>query len=178
VGSKSGSSVISGPGIASSEENLTDLFLMVLVAAWIVALWPAAVRAKRSTPLFTAERWRRRMESIAPRAGRSGRWVMAPQSSGARDRSARRALKALQRRCKRLLIVLAALVPVSLVPALLRGGPLWVLHAASYAVLAVYVALLVETRRRRAEAQSNVRSLAGRRRAAARAPQAYEERRA
>ncbi|CAN5551252.1 hypothetical protein BH24ACT26_BH24ACT26_16390 [soil metagenome] len=143
---------------------MTDFFLVFLGGAWLVVLWPRLRRAKRSTPLFTTERWRRGMELIAPRRGGSGRWIMAPGSSGAADRSARRSFRRTQRRRKRALLAVLATVPVSLIAALLLGGALWEIHLSSYAALAVYVALLVESKRRREESTTKVRSLASRRR--------------
>lgn len=158
---------------------MTDVFLLVLAAAWLVVLAPAAFRARRHAPLFTSETWRRRMQLIAPpRRHSSGRWVVAPPSSGAADRSARRALARKQQRRKRLLLVLVLLVPASLAAALLRGGELWNLHVASYGAVTVYVAFLVEDRRRRQESLSNLPSLAGRRRRRAGVERGYAERRA
>jgi hypothetical protein len=146
------------------EVSLTELFLIILGAAWLVVFLPRVLIAKRRTPLFQAASWRQRMRSIAaPRISSTGRWVVAPRSSGAIDRGARRALKKRQQRRKLLLFVLLALVPLSLLVALWRGAWLWNVHFASYAVLAVYVALLVEERRVRSEGTEKVRALGSRR---------------
>jgi hypothetical protein len=158
---------------------LTDLFLILLATGWLVALGPAAVRARRRTPWFTSQGWRRRMQLIAPRRTvSSGRWVVAPSSSGALDRSARRSRRVRQERRKRALLLIVALVPVSLVAALLRGDWAWSLHAASYALLAVYIAFLAEDRHRRQEGVAKVRALRVRRRERAPMARRYEERRA
>ena len=157
---------------------MTDLFLFVLGAAWLVVFVSTALRAKRRAPLFTAESWRSRMRAIAPpRVSSTGRWIVAPRSSGAVDRGARRALKKRVQRRKRLLVVSIALIPLSLLAAVAGGGRWWDLHFASYALVAVYVALLVEERRARTESLGNVRSLAGARRATS-DRERYAERRA
>ena len=141
---------------------MTELFLVVLGAVWLIVYLPAALKAKRRGPLFTAESWRRRMRAIAPpRISSSGRWVVAPASSGALDRGARRALKKRQERRKQLLLGLLALIPASLTVAIVEGGRWWDLHFISYALVAVYVALLVEDRRARSDSLHKVRSLAG-----------------
>ncbi|MFN2488404.1 MAG: hypothetical protein ABR529_01430 [Actinomycetota bacterium] len=146
---------------------MTDFFLVFLGGAWLVVFWPSVIKAKRSTPLFTAESWRRRMQLMAPRGGApSGRWVVAPRSSGAVDRTVRRSRERSQRRRIRLLVALALSIPTTLVAALVRGGGLWEVHLSTYALLAVYVAVLVEVRRGRDESARKVRALAERRDAA------------
>jgi cell division protein FtsB len=142
---------------------LTDLFLVFLAAAWLVIFWPAARRAKRRTPLFSAEGWRRRMSLIAPGKG-AGRWVLAPRSSSDSDRSLRRWHRKVQRRRRRILVALLAAVPLTLVAAVFLGGAAWSVHVTTYAVLAVYVAALVEARMRREESAGNVHPLTRRRR--------------
>ena len=143
---------------------MTDFFLVFLGGAWLAVFWPAARRARRNTPLFTSEGWRRRMQLIAPRTGAAGRWIIAPRSSGASDRAARRSYRRSLHRRKLALLAIAAAVPVTLVVAVAAGDGLWTVHLASYAVLAVYVALLVEAKRARLQSEDNVRSLAHRRR--------------
>jgi hypothetical protein len=157
---------------------LTELFLIILGAAWLVVFVPRALRAKRHTPWFQAATWRQRMSSIAsPSASLRGRWVVAPRSSGAIDRGARRALKKRQQRRKTALLVLVALVPLTFLVALWKGAWLWNVHFGSYAVLAVYVAVLVEQRRVRTEGSDKVRALASRR-GDAPGSRSYVERRA
>jgi hypothetical protein len=74
----------------------------------------------------------------------------------------------------RILVFLAAAAVLSGVLALVGGEGLWEVHIAFDASLALYVALLLETKRRRAERAVKVRSLAGsrarRRRAAGEGP--------
>ncbi len=157
---------------------MTELFLMILGAAWLVVFVPRALKAKRHTPLFQAATWRQRMRTIAsPRASLTGRWVVAPRSSGAIDRGARRALKKRQQRRKTALLVLVALVPLTLLAALWKGAWLWNVHFGSYAVLAVYIAVLVEQRRVRTDGADKVRALASRRGNEG-GPPSYAERRA
>jgi hypothetical protein len=158
---------------------LTELFLIFLGTASIAVSIPAALRVRRHTPLFTAETWQRRMRSIAPAArSSSGRWIIAPQSSGAADRGARRALKKRQERRKQLLLGLVAAVPLTLALAVVWGGRLWVVHYATYALLALYVAWLVEERRVREQSLDTVRSLSRRRQEHPSVPGDYGERRA
>ena len=158
---------------------MTELFLIFLGAASIAVSIPAALKVKRHTPLFTAEMWQRRMRSIAPATrSSSGRWIIAPQSSGAVDRGARRALRKRQQRRKELLLALLAAVPLTLGLAMLQGGRLWVVHYATYAVLALYVAWLVEERRVREQGVDTVRSISHRREERSSTPGAYGERRA
>lgn len=143
---------------------MTELFLVLLASAWLVLLGPASIRARRATPLFTAERFKRRMQSMAPQnMGSAGRWVLAPPSSGAADRSARRAEVRSRRRRKMLLLVLAAVAVALLVVAIAMSGPWWSAFAGSVACLVVYVVLLVQARKRREESTRKVRSLERRR---------------
>ena len=107
----------------------------------------------------------------------TGRWVVTPRSSGAVDRGARRALKKRQQRRKTALLVLVALVPLTLLAALWKGAWLWNVHFGSYAVLAVYIAVLVEQRRVRTDGADKVRALASRPGNEGRPP-SYAERRA
>ena len=142
---------------------MTEMFLVLLASAWLVLLGPAALRARRATPLFTSESFRRGLQRMAPASGTNRRWVLAPPSSGAADRSARRAHARRIRRRKAVLLVLAALVPVSLAAAVALSGGWWAMPALAIAALACYVVLLVHARRSRDESLRKVRSLAERR---------------
>jgi nucleotide-binding universal stress UspA family protein len=156
---------------------VTALFLVFLGCAWVVLLAPGLLRARRSTPVSTSRRFRRSLETIAPRAARTGRWVLAPASSGNADRTARRAFARAQRRRRKLLIAVALCVPALLATALVaKSWWWWAAFGGSVGALAAYVALLVEARKQRARSMRNVRALAGRQRT--RSESDYAERRA
>lgn len=138
---------------------MTGLFLAVLAVVWIAVLLPAALRARRNDPLTATERWKRRMNLIAPKAS-NGRWIVVPESS---DRLARAAFRRGQRRRKRILVFLAAAAAVSGLGAVLLDAALWQVHVAFDASLAIYVVLLIEGKRRRVERLEKVRSLSQRR---------------
>jgi hypothetical protein len=155
---------------------MTDLFLLFLGVAWLLALWPAAARARRATPLSTATRFKQGMRLIAPKAARAGRWVLMPRPSGASDRAARRTRMRVLRRRKQMFTSLLLAAPLTTVAGAVRGGEAWIAPLGVAAALAGYVAfLLVSKRRRRA---------ANRARARARTPELdftepiYEQRRA
>jgi hypothetical protein len=121
----------------------------VLAASWIAVFLPAILRARQTTPMSTAERWRRRMELIAPRhpqGRRSGRWIVVPESP---DDLGRASFKRGQRRRR---IILEGMIGVcigSLGAALLLDGHVWEIQLACDASLALYVTLLMEAKRRR-----------------------------
>ncbi|MGH9194128.1 MAG: hypothetical protein ACRD1T_00110 [Acidimicrobiia bacterium] len=143
---------------------MTAFFLAVLAIAWIAVFLPAVLRARNDAPYSTAERFRRRMELMAPAtSGRGGRWVVVPQSN---DRLARASYARGQRRRLRIFMVLLALVSISFLLAIVSGGAAWEVNIAFDLSLAAYVALLIEARRRRTERALKVRSLASRRRSA------------
>ncbi len=152
---------------------LTLLFLFVLVVAWLTVFLPSVMRARRSSPLFSTEGFRKRMSSIAPGAGREvragggtasggrsaegkGRWVVMPQSP---DRVRRLAWQKAQRRRKYLLLVLVVAVVASALAGAIVGGAMWEVHLAFDASLAVYVVLLVEAKKRRAQHAATVSPL-------------------
>lgn len=134
---------------------MTYWFLLLLAAAWIAVFLPAVMRARQNAPLSTAERFRRRMELIAPRA-HSGRWVVVPED---RERLHGRSFRKGQRLRRRLLIVLLGASAMSLLAALVAGGAMWEVALAFAASLAVYVVLLLEAKRRRTERVEKVRRL-------------------
>jgi hypothetical protein len=136
---------------------VSDLFLLFLGAAWLLLLWPAAVRARRNTPLSTATRFRRRMSLIAPKAPHPGRWVVIPSSSGAWRR---RTLGSLRRR-KQVFVALLLAAPLTALAGLLWGGHLWAVHICADAALGGYVTFLLHSKRRHA---AEVKATSARRR--------------
>jgi hypothetical protein len=144
-------------GLELGEELLTFVFLALLAAAWIAVFASAAVRAKKTAPLTTAQRFQRGMKLIAPPEP-------APRRHGPRRvRAARTPFARRQRRRRYLLAVLSFAVPVSAIAALVEGGALWEVQLVTDATLALYVAFLLEARRRRAERSAKVSSIARRR---------------
>ena len=129
---------------------MTVAFLIALAGSWIAVFLPAIRRARHATPLSTAERWRRRMELIAPRYGatpRRGRWVVVPESKKSLARDSWRRGQRTRRRIFELMIgaVIGSLVAALLWP----SDNSWMVQAGCDASLALYVALLVEAKRRR-----------------------------
>jgi hypothetical protein len=123
---------------------VTGLLLTVLAIAWLTVFLPAALRAREGTPLASAEKFRRRMQLIAPRTPR-GRWVLVPESP---DRLAASAFRPGQRRRKHILVFLLASTAISLLPALVAGRGMWEVQFAFDASLILYVFLLIKVRRR------------------------------
>lgn len=144
---------------------MTYWFLLVLALAWIAVFLPAAMRARQNAPLSTSERFRRRMELIAPRAS-AGRWVVVPESE---DHLAGRSFRKGQRTRRRILAFLVGAVVLSVGGAIFAGGALWELSLAFGASLALYVVLLLEGKKRRDERTKKVRRLQGRTRTVQRA---------
>jgi len=137
---------------------LTYWFLLVLALAWIAVFLPAAMRARQNAPLSTADRFRRRMELIAPRAS-AGRWVVVPESG---DRLAGRSFRKGQRSRRHIFAFLMGAVLLSVGAAILFGGALWEVSLAFGASLALYVSLLLEGKRRRVERGKKVRRIQAR----------------
>ena len=146
-------------GLELGEELLTLIFLGLLALAWIAVFLPAALRARQSAPLTTAERFKRRMNLIAPRAG-AGRWIVVPESY---DRLALSSFRRGQRRRTKILIALLAAAVLTGMVAVVNGGGAWEVHLAVDLSLGLYVALLVEAKRRRSETVTKLRSLESRR---------------
>ncbi|MEA2451600.1 MAG: hypothetical protein QOG04_310 [Actinomycetota bacterium] len=99
------------------------------------------------------------MSLIAPRAG-NGRWIVVPESY---DRLAMSSFRKGQRRRTKILIALLAAAAFTGLVGILNGGAAWEVHLAVDASLALYVALLIEAKRRRAEQETKLRSLEARR---------------
>jgi hypothetical protein len=135
---------------------LTILFLLLLGAAWATVFLPAVMRARQTTPLSSAERFKRRMQLIAPRASRTGRWVVVPEPY---ERIARSSFRRGQRRRTRILLFLGFSASLSGMVAIGVGGPMWEVHLLLLTSLAVYVTLLLETKRRRLERSAKVHSI-------------------
>jgi hypothetical protein len=142
---------------------LTTLFLVVLVLAWIALIIPAAWRARQTAPFSATERFRKRLELMAPRATSQGRWIVVPQS---RDRLERASFRRGQRRRKRILFALIAGVVATGIAAPVVGGPMWELQILLDLSLALYVVLLVVAKQRRAEVVRKLRSMESRRHSA------------
>lgn len=134
---------------------MTYWFLLLLAAAWIAVFLPAVMRARQNAPLSTAERFRRRMELIAPRAN-AGRWVVMPED---RDRLRGRSFRKGQRLRRRLLVLLLSASAASLLAAIVVGGAMWEIALAFVASLGIYVVLLLEAKRRRTERAEVVRRI-------------------
>lgn len=124
---------------------MTALFLTALVLAWIALFVPAIVRASKRSPLSTAERFRRRLDLIAPRYAQ-GRWVVMPDCD---DRLARKSWRKGQRLRRRIFGFLVAAVVVSGVLVIFYGSAMWSIHIAFDASLGLFVALLLFAKRRR-----------------------------
>jgi hypothetical protein len=141
---------------------LTVVFLAGLAVLWMIVFIPALLRARASAPLSSADRFRRRMDLIAPPSG-SGRWVVVLDHPDRRARSslyrARKAAR-LQRRRRRVLVVLVLAGAGSALAALRWGGETaWYVHFAVNAILALYVAALLRASSRRKERLAKVRPI-------------------
>lgn len=102
------------------------------------------------------------MSLLAPRSAQP-RYVLVPART---DRLARAAYQRARVRRIRILAFLAVAAPVSGVVALFAGGSMWEVHIAFDFSLVLYVALLLEAKRRRQERLTKVEPL-GRRDVAA-----------
>jgi hypothetical protein len=142
---------------------LTILFLVVLVMAWFALIIPAAWRARQTAPYSAAQRFKQRLDLIAPRTPRAtsqGRWIVVPQS---RDRLERAAFRRGQRRRRRILLALIAGVGATGLTAAVVGGAVWDLQLFLDISLVLYIVLLVVAKRRRAELVKDFRSMETRR---------------
>jgi hypothetical protein len=129
---------------------------------WIAVMVPAVMRARASAPLSTSQRFRRRMDLIAPPSYATGRWVVVLDSPNRKvSASARKAHRQLrsQRRRRRLLVLIVLAVVGSAIAGGVIGEPWWEVHLGLNAGLALYVGALLEIKRRRAERAVKVRPL-------------------
>lgn len=142
------------------EGRLTLFFLVVLGSAWIAVLLPAAMRARRTTPLSSARRFKRGMQLIAPPppTRSSGRWIVSP-SAGTRIGESRK--RALERR-RRVFEAMTGVVVGTFFFSLFRGA--WQLHLFADAILFSYAVVLVGLKRSRSEATRKIRPLTRERR--------------
>ncbi len=138
---------------------MTWLFLALLGVAWMAITVPAALRGRRRTPLPSAEGFKRKQASLNARTA-SGRWVLVPQSPGGRVEAARRRTQAHRRR---MFVALLCASVLSAAVAALQGGALWEVHLALDACLGIYVALLIDAKKRRIEPSNKVSQLQERR---------------
>lgn len=109
------------------------------------------------------------MSLLAPRSAQP-RYMLVPARS---DRLARAAYQRARVRRIRILAFLAVAAPLSGVVAIFAGGSMWEVHLAFDFSLGLYVALLIEAKRRRQERLTKVEPL-GRRDVAAAAAR-YED---
>lgn len=137
---------------------------------------PAVMRVREGTPLRSAERFRRGMESIAP-----GSPPLAQDASSQPDaaqpdapaprrrpkpapvpedrRSRRAAVRRRQRLRTELLGFLATAAFLSGMAAVAIGGVLWEVNLAFDAALGLYVVVLLDDKRRRLERTTKVRRI-------------------
>ncbi|MEA2498144.1 MAG: hypothetical protein QOH26_549 [Actinomycetota bacterium] len=130
-------------------------FFIFLALAWAAVVLPAVLRARQDDPLTATERFKRRMEMIAPptRAWK-GRWVVVPKADP-KSRSYRRQ----QHRRRRVFEALLGLVVLTVALAILRGGSFWTLQIAIDGAIALYAGFLVGAKRKRQESLTKVRPL-------------------
>jgi hypothetical protein len=139
---------------------LTFWFLILLGLAWVAVFLPAMLRAREVAPLSATQRFKRRMDLIAPSpTARAGRWVVVPSST---ETLRNRHFLRLQRRRRRILEFLSIGSALSLLAALGFGGSLWELATAFVVSLSLYVGLLIGTKRQRIESAAKVRTLGAR----------------
>lgn len=143
---------------------MTVLFLVALAASWVAIFLPAIRRARQATPLSTAERWRRRMELIAPRHASTrtrGRWVVVPESRKSLARDSWRRGQRARRRIFELMI--GAVIGSFLVALFWHSDNAWLVHLGCDFSLVLYAALLIEAKRRRHQRVAQLRARARRR---------------
>lgn len=126
--------------------------MAVLAVLWISVFVSAMLRARAAGPLSTSERFRKRLQLLAPPDARGGRWVVVLDSP---ERRARPALACAQkrfrsaRRKRRLLLLLIVAAAGSGVWAFVEGGVALQAHLGIDALLLAYVTLLLELKSRR-----------------------------
>lgn len=135
---------------------MTLLFLVLLGLAWIAVFLPAAARARQGTPLSTAERFRRRMQLIAPPpAGTKGRWIVVPEST---DRLAYMSYRRAQERRRKIFLGLLCAATFCSSVSLVTGA-MWSVTFSLGASLFAYVILLIGVKRKREDIHSKIKPL-------------------
>ena len=144
------------------EGLLTTFFLAALAVAWMLVLVPAILRARSQSPFSSTERFRRRMDMIAPRHTRSGRMIVVLDSPHRRAATefgrARREIRRRRRRARFLKLLVACAV-ISAGVAAWRGEGFWEFNFGIDAVLVLYVGILLERKARKRERTTKVRRL-------------------
>lgn len=135
---------------------MTLVFLVLLGLAWAAVFLPAAARARQGTPLSTAERFRRRMQLIAPPPASSrGRWIVVPEST---DRLAYFSYRRAQEKRRKIFLGLLTATSVLFFVSLVSGA-LWSLTAVAGFALFSYVVLLVGVKRRSEDIRRKIQPL-------------------
>lgn len=135
---------------------MTLVFLVLLGLAWAAVFLPAAARARQGTPLSTAERFRRRMQLIAPPPASSrGRWIVVPEST---DRLAHFSYRRAQEKRRKIFLGLLTAASVLFLISLVSGA-LWSLTAVAGSTLFSYVVLLVGVKRRNEDIRRKIQPL-------------------
>ena len=118
---------------------MTALFMVVLVLAWLVVFLPSTTRARHRAPLTSTERFKRDLETIAfPRHPLALAMSLSPQRS-------------LNVRALRLCLFLfmCGCVTLTFAGFFVRGGSVLEAHLLADAALLLYVAWLLEEKKKR-----------------------------
>jgi hypothetical protein len=139
---------------------LTLIFLVLLTLAWVLIFFPDLWRSRRRRPLPAAELFKRDLQSIAPKPGDAGRWVLVPSGerrvrrSGTGRSGNGRSIRRRRRILGSLVWVTGILSGFSLLrpgfdrPAVLAAG-----------ALVVYVVLLLGRKRQQREWTAKIKPL-------------------
>ena len=138
------------------EELLTVWFLVLLMGASLAISVPAGLRARRNTPLSSAQIYKKRMNMMAPRS-RGGRWVIVPEGNSRVQ--ARQLARQRRRRRVRIMTFLVLTAIGTGVWALLGSGAAVSVHLAVDLVTLGYGYLMYESGRRRSERTRKVRNI-------------------
>ena len=135
---------------------MTLVFLVLLGLAWVAVFLPAAARARQGTPLSTAERFRRRMQLIAPPpASSKGRWIVMPEST---NRLAYVSYRRGQERRRKVFLGLLIATSVSFLISL-ASGVLWSVTSALGFSFVAYVVLLIGVKRQHQDIRRKIQPL-------------------
>jgi hypothetical protein len=137
---------------------LTEVLFIIGAVSWAAIFFCAAVQAVRDEPVFTFGLFSNGMDRVIPTRV-FGRWVIAPQSSGARDKLPRSDFLRAQSKRAAFLKFLVTGVVVSGAVAWLLGSPYLEINVVADASLAIYLFLLLQAKRRRAEVKAKVRHI-------------------